>query len=296
MSSSSAQKQDCVVIGGGPAGLTAALYLARFLRTVTVIDAQHGRARMIPMTHNLGAFPSGISGLNLLERMQSHATEYGVTFRTEMVFSVNAENGSFQIETKSGIFTALTMVLATGVVNHRPPLAIKDHDAGLACGLIRYCPVCDGFEIRDKRIAVLGSGNHGFNEARFIRHYSPFVTLIAPAGNQAVARDGISVPEAPLKDLAIVNQEVVVTLKNGQISRFDALYVALGTTPNSDLALALGLRMDHDGYIVVDDKQKTSIDRVYAIGDVVQGLDQIATAMGQGAAAATAIHNELRDA
>jgi thioredoxin reductase (NADPH) len=294
--SSSAQKQDCVVIGGGPAGVTAALYLARFLRTVTVIDAQNGRARMIPMTHNLGAFPNGISGLKLLERMQSHATEYGVTARTEMVSSVDAENDSFQITTRSGVFAALTVIFATGVTNHRPPLAIKDHDAGLARGLIRYCPVCDGFEIRDKRIAVLGSGNHGFNEARFIRHYSPFVTLIAPAGNQAVARDGIGVPDAPLKDLAIVNQEVVVTLTNGEICRFDTLYVALGTTPNSDLASALGLRLEHDGYIVVDDKQKTSMDRVYAIGDVVNGLDQIATAMGQGAAAATAIHNELRGA
>lgn len=147
---------DCLVIGGGPAGLTAALYLARFLRRVTVIDAQDGRARTIPETHNLGPFPEGISGRDLLARMESHARFYGATLDTGTVAAVERRGDAFLTSTDRQKVTARSIVLATGVINHRPPLSIAEHDRGLARGLIRYCPVCDAYEIRGKRIAVFG--------------------------------------------------------------------------------------------------------------------------------------------
>ncbi len=285
--------KDCIIVGGGPAGLTAALYLARFLRSVTVFDAEEGRARTIPKTHNLAPFPEGISGRDLLDRMRSHAELYGALIEHGTVNTVERQGDGFQVTTDRRVEIARNVIFASGVVNHRPPLSVSNHDRGLARGLIRYCPVCDAYEIRGKRIAVLGSGAHGLAEARFIRDYSPTVTLIPPDGTVAVARDGIAVLESPMKGLALSDTHVIVTLENGETRHFDTLYVALGTAARTDLADRLGVRLGGDGCVVIDADQRTSVDRVYAIGDVTNGLDQIAHAMGQAAVAVTAIHNDL---
>jgi thioredoxin reductase (NADPH) len=159
--------KDCVIVGGGPAGLTAALYLARFLRSVTVFDAGEGRARMIPKTHNMAPFPAGISGRELLDRMRSHAEKYGAVIETGTVTAVEKQGNVFRITTDGKVETARHVIFATGVFNHRPPLSAADHERGLARGLIRYCPVCDAYEVRNRRVAVLGGGTHGFDEACF---------------------------------------------------------------------------------------------------------------------------------
>ncbi|WP_442915871.1 NAD(P)/FAD-dependent oxidoreductase [Loktanella sp. M215] len=115
--------KDCVIIGGGPAGLTAALYLARFLHSVTVFDARGGRARMIPKTHNFAPFPDGISGPDLLDRMQSHAERYGAVIETCTVEAVERQDDGFCVTTDRGSETARYVIFAAGVVNHRPPPA-----------------------------------------------------------------------------------------------------------------------------------------------------------------------------
>jgi thioredoxin reductase (NADPH) len=286
--------QDCVIVGGGPAGLTAALYLARFLRRVTVFDAGDGRARMIPRTHNQPFFPDGISGPDLLESMRRHAVTYGACIEAGNVTQVAAADGLFRVTTDKQSVEARSVILATGVFNHRPPLSVSDHDRGLAAGLIRYCPVCDAYEVRDQRIAVLGQGVHGRDEARFIATYSDLVTLIPNTAGPATAAQGaIRVLHASMREMALCGSEVVITLDSGEAHRFDTLYVALGTTPRADLAAALGLQQSAQGCLVVDAKQRTSMGGVYAIGDVTEGLDQISVAMGQGAIAATAVHNDL---
>lgn len=287
--------KDCVIVGGGPAGLTAALYLARFLRSVTVIDAADGRARMIPTTHNLGPFPDGISGIDLLNRMQAHAELYGAMIEPGTVISVKKQSDVFLIATSRRIETARRVIFACGVFNHRPPLPERVHDQGLVRGLIRYCPVCDAHEVRGKRIAVLGSGTHGLEEARFIRRYSASVTLIPPDGSAAPSEDGIRGLRGPIKSMSLSYSEVIITLQNGETSRFDAIYVALGTAPRTAIAHGLGILLDDNAHVIVDARQRTNVDGVYAIGDLTEGLDQIAVAMGQGAVAATAIHNELPD-
>lgn len=285
--------KDCIVVGGGPAGLTAALYLARFLRSVTVFDAQEGRARMIPKTHNMGPFPDGISGLDLLDRMRSHAQTYGAIIKNERVSHVSKENGVFQVTTKQGVEEARCVIFAVGVFNHRPPLLTADHDQGLSRGLLRYCPVCDAYEVRGKRIAVLGSGQHGLAEAHFIRPYSPTVTLVPADGSVAQAKDGISALDSPMTELELSETRVLVKLKNGKTEQFDTLYVALGSTARSDIAAPLGVQLAANGCIITDTKQRTNVGGVYAIGDITDGLDQVSRSMGQAAMAATTVHNDF---
>ena len=291
---------DCVIIGGGPAGLTAATYLARFLRSALVIDAGDGRASRIPTTHNLLGFPDGISGDNLLVRMHRHATQYGAELITGVVDRIDRVGTGFVVDTNAKTFSARTILLAQGVTNHRPRMAQETHDRGVAQGLIRYCPICDGYEVRGKRVAVLGCSDHGAAEALFVRRYSDTVTLLAQDSSQLsvsetakLARGGIAVKRAPVRDLSIDGEILLANLTDGKLLHFDTLYVALGTSPRSELARTAGAELSPKGCVVVDEHQQTTVAGLFAAGDMVEGLDQIAVAAGQAAKAATAIHNLL---
>ncbi|QPI75765.1 NAD(P)/FAD-dependent oxidoreductase [Sphingobium sp. Cam5-1] len=291
---------DCVIIGGGPAGLTAATYLARFLRSTLVIDAGDGRASRIPTTHNLLGFPDGISGGDLLVRMHRHAAQYGAELVTGIVDRIDRVGTGFVVHTKAKTFSARTILLAQGVTNHRPRMAQGTHDQGVAQGLIRYCPICDAYEIRGKRVAVLGCSGHGAAEAIFVRHYSDTITLLtqdaselSQADEANLTRNAISVERSPVSDLSVNEKDLLVHLADGRLLQFDTLYVALGTSIRSELARIAGAELSPAGCIVVDEHQQTTIAGLFAAGDMIEGLDQIAVAAGQAAKAATAIHNLL---
>jgi thioredoxin reductase (NADPH) len=290
---------DVVIVGGGPAGLTAAIYLARFhLRTV-VIDAGQSRARMIPVSHNHAGHPSGIAGEVLLDRMRAQAIEFGARLVEADVTAITAEPAGFRIAGCAAI-TARAVLLATGVHNHRPAMDPGLHADAVARGLLRYCPICDGFEVTDKRIAVIGSGRHGAQEAIFMRSYSRDVTLVAPGGRhcldvalQTVLTDAdIVIVDGPAADFRIEGD--VISMATGAGRRhFETVYPALGSVVRSGLAQKLGAHLASEGCVRVDDHQRTSIKGLYAAGDVVPGLDQISSAMGSAAVAATAIRNDL---
>jgi thioredoxin reductase (NADPH) len=171
---------DCLVIGGGPAGLTAAIYLVRYHLSLKVIDAGQSRAATIPCSHNHAGYPGGINGKELVEKMREQAQMYGATIETGRVTRLDVIEGGFQAEWGAGCVTARKVLLATGVTNRKPPMDPELHDAALAQGLIRYCPVCDGYEVTDKKVGVIGSGSHGVAEAVFIRGFTEDITLIAP--------------------------------------------------------------------------------------------------------------------
>lgn len=186
MAGSSSPSLDCLVVGAGPAGLTAAIYLARFRLRVEIIDAGKSRAAMITCTHNHPGYPGGIAGKDLLARMREQAEGFGVRVREDFVEALNIEDGGFSACLDGETLSARKVLLATGVVNTRPRIAPEIHDVALERGLLRYCPICDGYEVTDKRIAVIGSSTHGANEAIFLRAYSADVTLIAPDGGHAL--------------------------------------------------------------------------------------------------------------
>lgn len=296
------EKLDCLVIGGGPAGLTAAIYLSRYHLRIMVVDGGKSRAAWIPTSHNHAGFPDGINGEELLERMRQQAQRYGTRIEQGQVTRLEKrEDGLFEAEWGCGKVAARSILLATGVTNRSPSMDDDVHDDAMARGLIRYCPICDGYEVTDKKVAVLGTGEGGAAEARFLRSYTADLTLIATDGDHDLSskdRDslneaGVKIVDGPIDSIDPGEKQITVTTCDGMALEFDSLYPALGSDTHSSLAEMVGAKLSKDCCIVTDEHQRTSIDGVYAAGDIVKGLDQISNAMGQGGIASTTIRNDL---
>ena len=293
---------DCLIVGGGPAGLTAAIYLARFHLDILVVDGGKSRASWIPCSRNHAGFPDGIEGKDLLRRMREQACKYGAKIKSEQVTKLerDEETGLFTSTWGSGKAVARTVLLATGVTNRRPPMDEDLHEEALSRGLIRYCPICDGYEVTDKKVGVIGSDSHGVAEALFIRGYTADVTLIAPDKALNVGAEdarklraaSIETIDGPAQAVAITGDCIVVETAEGTFS-FDSVYPALGSDTHTQLGEMVGARLAEDGCFLCDDHQRTSVPGLYAAGDVVHGLDQISHAMGEGGVAATTIRNDL---
>lgn len=294
---------DCLIVGGGPAGMTAAIYLARYRRNTLVVDANESRATWIPRSHNHAGFPEGVNGVELLARMSAQACEYGAVVERGAVEHIDREGECFVAQISGRRVAARNVLLATGVVNRRPAMDPAEHDRAMARGHLRYCPVCDAFEVIDKRIGVLGADGHGVAEVLFLRSYTADLTLmparfaeVSTDDRQRLAAHGIKLIEPPVHQLRTGDECIEVTLADGTTLRFDSLYPALGTDPRSELARQLGCSLSPASCIVVDSHQATDVPGVYVAGDVVEALDQISVAMGHAAIAATAINNRLREA
>jgi thioredoxin reductase (NADPH) len=300
-----AETWDCAIVGGGPAGLTAAIYLARFRRRVVVFDRGGSRAALIPVSHNHAGFPDGIAGEALLERMRAQAVQYGAELRPGDVTEVAAAGEDWRLTNPDGEATARAVLFATGVDNRRPEMDEPAHRAALAAGKLRYCPICDGWEAGGPEfgsaIGVLGADGHGVAEALFLRTYSANVTLFTLAecelnehDRKDLADHGVTWDPRPVAAYDFAGERVRLCFAGGDVAEVDTLYPALGSEPNVGLMAALGLRTDDERCIVVDSHQRLGLKGLYAAGDVVDGLDQISVAMGHAAIAAVAIHNDLR--
>ncbi|MHC9420473.1 NAD(P)/FAD-dependent oxidoreductase [Sphingomonas citri] len=294
---------DCLIIGAGPAGLTAAIYLARYHLSIRLFDSGSSRAAMIPCTHNHAGYPDGIAGTELLRLMRAQAEKYGAWSEPVKVTGLARDGDAFVATTDEGTHRARTVLLATGVVNHRPHGLLPEvHDPALARGLLRYCPVCDGYEVTDKRVAVIGTGDRGIREALFLRGFTRDITLIAPEAEHlldqacadALDEAGVVRVDGPCGGYAIEGDRLALDTARGRMA-FDSIYPALGSRIRSHLAIEAGARASEDGCLEVDDHQRTSVPGLFAAGDVVKGLDQISHAMGEAGVAATTIRNLLAE-
>lgn len=296
-----AELLDCLVIGGGAAGLTAAVYLGRYKRQVRVVDAGASRLRLIPKSRNVPGFPEGIAGPELWRRMREHARTYGVPIVDACVQRLERRAaGGFTAHAEDQVWHARTVLLATGACDVAPD--IEGLDAALQAGQVRYCPVCDGFETQGQRVAVLGRAGHGLRESLFVAGFGNEATWLAMDSQEQVAADelqrlrdaGVRIAGSqPVRIECSASHGVCVDLANGERLHFDTLYPALGLVHASGLATALGAKAHADGQLEVDAHQQTCVPGLYAAGDVAVDLNQICVATGHAAIAATAIHNRL---
>ncbi|MDP3403177.1 MAG: NAD(P)/FAD-dependent oxidoreductase, partial [Brevundimonas sp.] len=237
---------EILIIGAGPAGLTAATYLSRFRRRVLVADGGAPRARWIPVSHNMPGFPEGITGDAILNRMTDQAVEYGAVIESGRVETLTRERGLFVARLNGRDVRVRAVLLATGVIDHHPDL--PGVERAIERSLVRICPICDGYEATGKAVAVIGEDDRGAREAAFLRTYSDRVTLIhvGPAGNlphlEELKRLGIELIRTSIEDVRLEGDKVMALAWGGTFRAFDLVYSALGTSPNADLASALGAR------------------------------------------------------
>jgi thioredoxin reductase (NADPH) len=289
---------DCLIVGGGPAGLTAAIYLARYRRKALVVDSRESRAALIAETRNYPGFPGGIAGPKLLRALTQQAETYGIPIYHDRVGTLCRDNGEFVAGWSGTEVRAKRVVLATGLVDNSPSIpglkqAIDDR-------LVRYCPICDGFEASDLRICVLGSAEDACGKAIFLRTYSKSVTLLTldgKVGSEDTCRNlsvaGVSFAAAPVTTTERIADGVSITLGDGTRQTFDVIYPVLGCTVRSELGTSLGARHNDVGCLEVNAHQQTTVEGLYAIGDVVSDLNQISVGTGHAAVAATHVHNSL---
>lgn len=288
---------ECLIVGGGPAGLMAAIYLARFRRRVCVVDAGASRAALIPRSHNVPGFVHGLSGTELIERMSAQLNDLAVTRVEAEVAALQRHEHGFEASWNGRAHAAETVILASGIVDTHPPF--DDWRPAVADGLLRYCPVCDAFEATGRRIGVIGPLARAEGKALFLRGYSRDVTLLATgpdddrSATSRLAEAGVQVVFAPDLRLRRRGEGVEAVFADGHTAQFELVYPAMGAEVRSRLAMALGADHTGEGYLEVDDHQRTSITGLYGIGDVVTDLHQISVAFGHAAIAACTIHNSL---
>ena len=288
------------MVGAGPAGLTAALYLARFSRRFAIVDGGDSRAARIPDTRTLPMYPRGISGRALLRDMTAHLGRYGVEIMAGQVASLRRRPAYFEARLAEGRrLRARSVILCTGALDVE--LAVPGLETAVRDGQIRYCPICDGPEVAQRRVGVVGYNAHAPRQALFIADtYSRDVTLLtlgrrvslSPALRRRLRRRRVAIAQGKLRAIRFPRAgRATVEFADGRAEQFDTLYSALGLATRSQLALQLGAAATRDGKLKVNQHQETTVSGLYAAGGVVRGLDQILIAMGQAAIAASDVHN-----
>ena len=290
---------DALIVGAGAAGLTAAIYLARFRRRVVIIDAGHSRASLIPLTHNYPGFPEGLSGVELLARLREQAARYGVQVRCDTVDSITCTPEGFIAHLQRERIAVKAVILATAVADRCPDIA--DIGAATLDGSVRWCPICDGYDVADQNVAILSTAAEGPAHAIFLRTYTPRLTLfiqpdsgmVQPEQRRSLGQAGIQIIERPIGCIQVTaTKQIQVRLGNGEVLLFDTLYPMLGCDARDQLGTALGAHCS-DGELLVDVHQQTTVPGLYAAGDVVKALNQMSVGVGHAAIAATSIHNRL---
>ncbi|AKX95279.1 thioredoxin reductase [Moorella thermoacetica] len=298
---------DLMIIGGGPAGLTAALYGARGgLNTILLeMGAPGGQAGQTDRIENYPGFPDGITGIDLAMKFAEQAQRFGARLEMTTVREVDFSGANKKVITSNGEYEARAVIIASGA--HPRPLGVPG-EAELRGRGVSYCATCDGAFFRDKKVAVVGGGDSAVEEALFLTRFASQVTIIhrrdalrATRVIQDRARDN---PKISFQWNTVVNaiqgKDKVSSLqlkdvRTGALREepFDGVFIFIGLEPNTDF-LGGALTLDPDGYIVTREDLATSIPGVFAAGDVrAKNFRQVSTAVGDGAVAAMAAERYL---
>jgi thioredoxin reductase (NADPH) len=290
---------DCLVIGGGPAGLTAALYLSRYNRSAAVIDSGHGRWNTHEYNENYFGFPHGIKTKTLHNRGITQIKNFGAQFIQERVISITP---SFQITTNKSTYDSRSLIFATGVTDIQPQIPNWQEFWGKS---LFWCITCDGYKTKNKTVTIIGNSNDAAITAlqflnftphiNFITNCLPGTCMIDSQNEKLLSQHNISWHEGCITDIiGSYGQVSGIHLDNNQIISTDFIFNSQGNSPNSDLAISLGVKTDTSGCILVNTHQKTNLPFVYAAGDVTKLFShQIITAAHEGATAAESANYDL---
>ena len=296
------REYEVAVVGGGPAGLTTALYTTRLSHDTVVINRGGGRAAMMTETHNVIGITEEVSGNELLETAREQIQHYGADYVRDFVESVErTDDGRFRLSTGDTEFVAENVVLATGFTDERPDPPLPPTGRGL-----HWCLHCDAYMFVDEPVFVMGTGESAAHVAMIMLNFTDEVDLLLDGDDATWSED--TDRQLRAHPVRVVEDEVVGTYKDeddpkwlggfefadGTERDYRGGFAMYGSEYNTALADQLGCDLTDEGTIAVDDHGRTSVDDVYAVGDVTSGHNQIPVAMGQGAKAGIAIHKALR--
>jgi len=288
-----------IIIGGGIAGLSAAIYLGRAQRDTLVIDSGHSMAKWEPSVENYLGFPKGVDGEDLLKYGRKHAERYEVAFAEDEVVDLANEPEAFVLRGRKATYRAKRLLLATGIYHVPPDIPGVKECLGHS---MFFCKDCDGYRVRGKRIAICGANNEAVDYALGMLHYSPCV-IVATNGESIrwdeqhaawLAEYEIPVETERIEDVEHRRHKILALVFAGNRRvKIDNIFTTRGDIFHTDLAEKLGAKLDRDGQIEVDSCMRTSVPKLYAAGCVTPANCQIVIAAGQGAAAAQEINRDL---
>lgn len=292
---------DCLIVGGGIAGLQAAIQLGRYKHKVLVLDSNDGRSTICKSYHNILGYPDGVSGPELREIGKKHAESLGVEFVNEKVEQAEKTDGGFEVSSQKGNkYKGKRILLATGIMDRMPPFPELMPCLGIS---VYVCPDCDGYEVKDKRTIVLGSGNAGANMALTLSYWTNDLVFINHEKKHADQKLLEKLKEKKIEYLeesickVLADDEKFngVQLGNGKKITGDRGFIAFGGNEvKSDLAKQLRAERLENKHILTDPRSKmTSVKNVWAAGDVAAHSEQVTIAMGEGSQAAIWIHKSL---
>jgi thioredoxin reductase (NADPH) len=290
---------EVIVVGGGLAGLSAALYLGRSKRQTLVIESGHSMAVWERDVENYLGFPDGVSGEELLQRGRQQAERYEVQFMRDEIMLVGRHENTFLLQGRQDPYHARRLLLATGIT-HIPP-EIPEVRACLGRSLF-FCKDCDGYRVQGGRIGIIGRNNEAVDYALAMLLYSP--TVILATNGQKTAWDKphaawlreyrIPIYEEPITEVEHHDGLIQsIRFQDGLQVAIDYLFATRGDLCHNDLAQSLGAQLNAHGEIDVDDCMLTSVSGLYAAGCVTPANCQMIIAAGQGATAAQAINRDL---
>jgi len=289
---------DVAIIGGGPAGSSAAVYTARADQETIIFDKGDGTTENVDFMENVYGFPEGATGPELVEVGQQQATKFGAEIVEEEVVRVAEADDGYLIETEAAEYTARGIILATGASYESPAIPHVDDYEGKG---VSYCVECDAFFYQDSPVGIVGAGNYAAKEAMMMLDYTDDVRVLTNGNDvemddvlqEQLDAEGIDIVEEPIDH--IVGDEMVegVELADGDAIEIEGLFVALGAAGGADIADMLGIPRD-GSYLDVDENQYTGVDRVYAAGDLTGGQRQVNVSVGEGTTAAINLLEDFR--
>ncbi|CAG7632177.1 Thioredoxin reductase [Paenibacillus allorhizosphaerae] len=294
---------DCIIVGGGIAGLQASIQLGRYGHRVLVVDKGRGRSTLCRSYHNILGWPEGVSGQELRRLGQMQASLLGAEFRTDEVIAAAKREDGFEVALAGGggVLPARTLLAATGIMDRFPPLPGIEACLGSS---IYVCPDCDGYEVKGKRTIVLGSGESGSGMALTLRYWTDRIVYvnhekkaIGSGRLEQLKEKGIAYEEAEIAEVLADGDGSFrgLRLADGRMVEGERGFIAFGgNAVHSDWLTALGVERLENKHIVTDPRSKqTSVPGVWAAGDVGVHAEQVTIAMGEGAQAAIWIHKSL---
>jgi thioredoxin reductase (NADPH) len=294
---------ECIIVGGGIAGLQAAIMLGRYSHQVAVIDKGEGRSTLCRCYHNVLGYPDGIEGEQLRKLGKQHAEKYGVHFFQDTVVEVKSKNNHFFLQTSlNKEYECKYLLMATGIKD-RLPLTIPNLKKCLGIS-IYICPDCDGYEVKNKKLVILGAGDVGANMAITLTYFTKDIIYINHEGTQInkdlqkkLKEQGIRIITEQVENVNLESSSHFsgVTLTSGEVIKAERGFLAFGGSKiNTDLLKQLGVERLENHHIAADPRSKeTNIKNVWVAGDIVAHSEQLTISMGEGAQAAIWMHKRI---